>query len=508
MRTFFIDALELTAPISVLIGILLIFSPLTKKIFVAKWRYYMWLFVAVRLILPFKVSLKSTPITVTIPSSLTQMQVIETSASDIGIITPQTLLTLIWIIGIIVFAAINITSYIIFKNSVRRWSKSVTDETTLQIFEDVKSEIVSDSKIDLKICKSVSTPMIFGCIRPVLLLPECTYSKSELEIIFRHELVHQKRKDIIYKLILMIANCIHWFNPFVYMMVNSANKDIELVCDGEVVKECSMDYRRSYCETILKVVHNTHNAATPLSTCFIISRKVIQERFLYILDLKKRRKGVIMLAVVAFSIIVSGSMVSFATEKTAQVLEENLNIIERPVPKPISTEKPAVTALPTATQRPAMRNTTASVRTYENNSQNFAEATQTPHKNETENKPINNADKETPLPSTVPENIVDLSQKSNQIRVSFNEKGETFSTVGTYVGDNETEMVVVGDVVLGSCEFTVQVVDKSTGEVVHEHTMTDEDNSFTIPMNGKEYSLNATSNDNTEAHTRILVYGK
>ena len=157
MHTFFIDALELTAPISVLIGILLIFSPLTKKIFVAKWRYYMWLFVAVRLILPFKISLKSTPITVTIPRSLTQMQVIETSASDIGIITPQTLLTLIWIIGIIVFAAINITSYIIFKKSVRRWSKAVTDETTLQIFEDVKSEIVSDSKIDLKLCKSVST---------------------------------------------------------------------------------------------------------------------------------------------------------------------------------------------------------------------------------------------------------------------------------------------------------------------------------------------------------------
>lgn len=70
MKLFFIDMIEMALPISILISLLLIISPLIKKSFVAKWRYFMWMFIALRLIIPFKLNAFSPPITMQIPNSL------------------------------------------------------------------------------------------------------------------------------------------------------------------------------------------------------------------------------------------------------------------------------------------------------------------------------------------------------------------------------------------------------------------------------------------------------
>ena len=75
--------------------------------------------------------------------------------------------------------------------------------------------------------------MIIGLFRPTLLLPHEGYQKIDLEVIIRHELVHFKRNDLWFKLLLVCANAVHWFNPVIYLMVREANRDIEISCDEE-----------------------------------------------------------------------------------------------------------------------------------------------------------------------------------------------------------------------------------------------------------------------------------
>ena len=67
--------------------------------------------------------------------------------------------------------------------------------------------------------------MVTGFFQTVLLLPREDYSEQELEMIIRHELVHYKRHDIAYKMLLMFAVAVHWFNPLVWIMTQEANKD-------------------------------------------------------------------------------------------------------------------------------------------------------------------------------------------------------------------------------------------------------------------------------------------
>ena len=88
--------------------------------------------------------------------------------------------------------------------------------------------------------------MIVGAIKPTLLLPEMELTAEQLSLVFRHELIHYRRRDIWYKLLLMLANAIHWFNPMVWLMVHAADRDLELSCDEAVVAGRDEAYREEY----------------------------------------------------------------------------------------------------------------------------------------------------------------------------------------------------------------------------------------------------------------------
>ncbi len=336
MENLFIDIIEMTLPVTAFITLLLLCSPLLKHSYVAKWRYYMWLFVAVRLVLPFKININKA---ITIPVELRSGEAAANAAAA-GELSLSRILTMIWILGMAVFTVYQIFCYISFKRTVNRWSKKAPDADTMKAFGEAKSFAGVKRGIDIKICKTVSTPMVFGLIKPVLLLPDMKFDSGDLPIILRHELIHFKRHDIWVKLLLIAAKTVHWFNPVVYLMYRAADRDIELACDAEVVKNTDSEYRRHYCEAIMNLVHNGCARNTALSTCFIFSKKTVMERFKSILDEKIKRSGVVMFCVAAVSIALSGSLITFATAQVAEEIEDNRHIVERPVDIPKPTEEP------------------------------------------------------------------------------------------------------------------------------------------------------------------------
>lgn len=72
-----------------------------------------------------------------------------------------------------------------------------------------------------------------------------------LWFILRHELTHFRRRDIGYKLLLLCAALVHWFNPLVWIMLRAAEGDMERACDDDVVKGLSREQRGRYGQTIV-----------------------------------------------------------------------------------------------------------------------------------------------------------------------------------------------------------------------------------------------------------------
>lgn len=70
-------------------------------------------------------------------------------------------------------------------------------------------------KVRIKVSDRIDSPLTYGVFRPVILLPKNIYGcdKKTADYILAHELTHIKRFDVLYKLFMVLAVSMHWFNP-------------------------------------------------------------------------------------------------------------------------------------------------------------------------------------------------------------------------------------------------------------------------------------------------------
>ena len=101
----------------------------------------------------------------------------------------------------------------------------------------------------------ISSPLTFGVLRPVILVPKKTdwTDETALRYVLEHEFVHIQRFDVLSKLRLIAAGCVHWFNPLVWVMYVLANRDLELSCDETVLRRFGGDIRAAYARVLIRM---------------------------------------------------------------------------------------------------------------------------------------------------------------------------------------------------------------------------------------------------------------
>lgn len=315
----FYTVLEISATVSAVILFIFLLMPFLKKYFTAKWRYWIWLILVIRLLIPINYHVpqpvvqiqmpQESAVTQTVPYSVQSVQQTQPVYSQQSLSVPK-LLAIIWTVGMILLFAYRFSAYFVFLHRIRRWSRPVDDADTLEILKSVKSELAIWHKIVFQRSKKIASPMMTGFFRPVLLLPEVEYTDEELRLILKHELIHLKRRDIWYKVLLTLANAVHWFNPIVWFMVYKASGDTELVCDAEVVKGQGDDYRRRYGKIILSAIHQSKVNGLVFSTYFCGGMKTMKQRIFNILDMGKKHRGIVAFCVVAVAVTAVGASVA------------------------------------------------------------------------------------------------------------------------------------------------------------------------------------------------------
>ncbi len=123
----------------------------------------------------------------------------------------------------------------------------------------------------------ISAPLTYGIFRPVILMPKKMDWKNEkqLQYVLSHEYVHIYRYDTVTKLIVTLALCIHWFNPFVWVMYILFNRDIELACDESVIRQFGEKSKSAYS---LMLINMEATKSGLLPFCNNFSKNAIEER--------------------------------------------------------------------------------------------------------------------------------------------------------------------------------------------------------------------------------------
>ena len=325
--------------------------PLLGKHYSEKGLYYGWLVIVIGLIIPFRPEWDNAIVTIPMQSG-TAMPIAATVLPPASLSIPWWQVAAgIWLVGVILFLAYHIIKHYCFVKMARRWSEKITDEEVLTLFEDLKREMGITQQIEYYLCSSTGTPMMIGFLHPKILLPSTKFTKNELRFIIKHELVHHKRKDLLYKYLLLVATAVHWFNPIVYVMVKNIRELCEMSCDAEVVWSTDVDTRRHYSVTLIGVMRYRSKQQTALSTLFYGGKNGIKRRIFSIMDTSKKKAGHVIICMVIVATIGTGFAVATPTN-TAEAVENSHSVYANVVEDWNTPSLHQIQEVPAATHEP------------------------------------------------------------------------------------------------------------------------------------------------------------
>ena len=223
--------------------------------------------------------------------------------------------------GVVISAIRQAVSYGMLKRRLDRTAVSAERADLLDVLASQRSDLGISRKIPLLISPAADCPMLAGFIRPALYLPDENISTADAAFIFRHELTHCRHGDLWLKLLLTAAQCVHWFNPLVYLIVRFAQEDIELACDDAVVRGQNAAYRRAYGETILRSAIAQSRRRQSLVSCFGDDKKTLMRRFEGLFDKSVKKRGAALIVLVALLTATLGGTIAVGTKKDPAAAE-------------------------------------------------------------------------------------------------------------------------------------------------------------------------------------------
>lgn len=284
----------------------------------------LWMIAVLRLLLPFSIPLPfNIHIGLDIFSNVVQELPSGNSAStlpgdgppsyDIGTAVPSpatehiSTFEILWLVGVLLLALYFFISYF---RSMRKFRMSIPDNTPY-IQNWLAAHQIS-RPLAVRSSDLISSPLTYGILRPVILLPKKLDRNDPvaLKYVLTHEYVHIRRFDAITKILFAAVLCIHWFNPFVWVMYCLANRDIELSCDAWVIRMMGEKNRSSYALMLIKMEERRNGMS---ALCSHFGKNAISERIEAIMKFKRTS----ILACAFALVLVVGATTAFATSSGA-----------------------------------------------------------------------------------------------------------------------------------------------------------------------------------------------
>ena len=334
MNEFIKILLSLSVSGALLLLLILGLKPLYKNKFSKRWQYYIWIVVALRFLLPFTPDttivgslfekLDTAAITNEIPTNPNVPVPADTGNSKAEPIQTNREITtaamrepvdkyvclfFIWSALALVLFVRKVTVYQGFIQYIKAGNKEVSDIKILNLLSDCEEKLNIKTRVELSCNPLIASPMLIGFFRPRIILPVGEWEDKELSYIFVHELIHYKQRDMFYKWLIQIVVCVHWFNPFVYLLEKEVNKSCELSCDEKVISVLDDTARREYGDTLISFLKSNNLYKSSLASVTLTEgAEQLKERLGAIMNFKSKTKTIRVLTVILTLFILSGAV--------------------------------------------------------------------------------------------------------------------------------------------------------------------------------------------------------
>src|ERR1019366_3821050 len=248
----------------------------------ARVLFWVWIAVAIRLLVPFAAPVKWSPFNLTRSTALgttaiSTLEAIQEPGLPVTIEAPPTRsepihpsavlakvhvgwgpvqwLALTWSMGVAILVVGRFRTYRRFVWRLKRASGTDEDALVSLVVEAAANHRLRGARV--VVSDSVNAPALHGIFRPKLLFPPGLVERLtplEIKLIVAHEMGHCERRDLVAQALIHASQILHWFNPLVWVVARASRQDCELACDEHVLRRLDSFEPQVYGATLVKIL--------------------------------------------------------------------------------------------------------------------------------------------------------------------------------------------------------------------------------------------------------------
>lgn len=316
MNTVLKTFLSMSVSGSLLILALLLGKRFFRDRISRQWQYYIWLAVILRLLLPFgpETSLlgrvyQDADQAIIQAAPFAGPQLPPHVSGDVSAAMPEQEpatacplrsigamaadhIGLIWLAAALGLLLRKVTAYQGFIRYIRAGLVPVSDTEMLDRLSLTAERAGVKKPVELGVNPLVSSPMLVGFFRLCIVLPDADVSEKDFSYIVLHELTHYRRRDLLYKWLVQLTVCLHWFNPLVHWMSREIADACEFSCDEAVLALVGPESAQDYGKTLLDAMAAVGKwGKNPGAVLLGENTKLLKERLGAIVNFRKKSKA-------------------------------------------------------------------------------------------------------------------------------------------------------------------------------------------------------------------------
>lgn len=345
----FLDLFEITVEVSVLIAFMGIVRMALRKRLNPNIRYFLWIFVAVRILVPFQLefsmelpqqlkpdSFKTVveePLNIQsenytldtlfseelIAVDLPELNIYEKtkSQSERMSVTIKEIFLCIWLFGVITMAL-----YVSLNNM------------KLSVRLKKRRQKIGQLPNGIPLYSMPGYNCLSGILFPVIYVDIVQFQNANVvNNVIQHELQHYNVRDNLWQFIRVICLIFQWHNPLVWWAYFASKHDCELACDARTIRDMSEKERYEYGKSLLTVVECTlkerQKIKINLTTSMGGGKKFMAERINTIMKYKNKRAviiSIISICMIGLISLISVKMYTDYDTKKIDLQENSVNI--------------------------------------------------------------------------------------------------------------------------------------------------------------------------------------
>jgi len=230
-------------------------------------------------------------------------------------------------------------------------SLPLTDEGLRERLSETQKEIGVPGTVQLRISTAAISPMTWGIVRKVILLPIAALDWSPIRqrLVLAHELAHVKRNDSVGQLLAQTVTTMYWFNPLVWYAMRRMHAERERSCDDCVLRLGATG--EDYADHLLQVTRGLNDGFTQSAVSMAHSSQ-LKSRLIAILDSGLNRSKASRSVATTLLTTIGVLTLSIAAIQLTALSTLVLPAFAAPLGAPLWSPQPKLPPTPVAVQQP------------------------------------------------------------------------------------------------------------------------------------------------------------